>query len=94
LAAANKKACYIVGIFPVSPNYKKKSPVSQALYSVTDKLKKESSGLTGIYVIDFGNIQEYYRLSRIFDPFKDREGHMPFSNECYAAIGKCISRFL
>ena len=47
-----------------------------------------------VRVIDFSGLDRLYGIDEIFDAKKDMEGHLPFSDEFYAAMGTWITRLI
>jgi iturin family lipopeptide synthetase A len=89
-----KQVPYLVGVFPVSTHLGLSSLVSGYLEDLDTRWKNLLNGPeTGnVYVMDFTGLAQCYHVPEVFDAVTDREGHIPFSNEYYAAVGTDIAR--
>lgn len=88
----SKQVPYFVGVFPVSTHLglsKKVSDFIQTLNHTWMKILNESDN---VYMIDFSALNTLYSIEQIFDAVKDAEGHVPFSDEFYAAMGAMVIR--
>lgn len=88
----DKKATYLVGLFPVATHLKLDYKVRQYIIELTKRWKSILESMNKVYVVDFTNISKSYGIKTVFDSIKDDIGHLPFSDEFYAAIGTEISR--
>ncbi|MFC2145725.1 amino acid adenylation domain-containing protein [Acidobacteriota bacterium] len=89
-----KQVPYLVGIFPVSTHLGYSPLVSGYLNDLNTRWKNLLNGPeTGdVYLMDFTDLAQCYHVPEVFDALMDREGHIPFSNEYYAAVGTNIAR--
>jgi tyrocidine synthetase-3 len=91
----NLTSPYFVGIFPTSLHLGLSPAVQHYIEGLNlrwyEFLKEVGKGRP-LYVIDFTGVAELYQINEVFDAVKDREGHMPFSDEFYAAMGTMIAR--
>ena len=83
---------YFFGLFPVSTHLDLSSMVVEFIESLNLQLIKDIETLENIYVVDFRKINKLYNIRDVFDPLKDKEGHIPFTNEFYAALGATVFR--
>ncbi len=90
----NKHCLYIVGIFPVSDQLGLSSRLVEYINNMNQRWQSEVKSLEGVDVLDFSDVSEQYGIKEIFDPVKDKVGHMPFSDEYYAAIAAAIARHI
>ncbi len=90
----NKSCLYIVGIFPVSDQLGLSNQIIEYINNMNQKWQSEVKNLEGVEVLDFADMAEQYGIKEIFDPVKDKVGHMPFSDEYYAAIAAAIARYI
>jgi FkbH-like protein len=86
------KAVYFTGVFPVSAVTD--SRITAKLEELYGRWQQEAEEFTNTYVIDFRGVAGLYHIQAIFDPVKDSMGHLPFSDEYYAAMGTAIARKL
>lgn len=81
-----------IGVFPVSTHL----DLSQRLLSRIEELNRQWKSfllkLDHAYGVDFSGLDRLYGIDDVFDPQRDRAGHLPFSEEYYAAIGTCLAR--
>lgn len=92
ISAFNNTAPLITAIFPVSTHLNLSYAVRNKIKELNESFEKFLSEQNNIYTINLNNIQELYNIGEIFDGIKDKEGHMPFTDEYYAAIGTVIAR--
>lgn len=88
----NKSAVNIIGIFPVSEKLGLSNSVVDYIENLNRKWKATIQEIEDLELIDFNEGIELYSIKEIFDPIKDRAGHMPFSDEYYGAIGTMVAR--
>ncbi|MCK5058685.1 MAG: HAD-IIIC family phosphatase, partial [Candidatus Aminicenantes bacterium] len=87
-----KPAPYFVGLFPTATHMSFSPQVRYYLRGITRRWRKIIEEIDNVYPVDFTPLNELYAITEIFDPVADREGHVPFSSEFYAAIGSTIVR--
>ncbi len=84
--------CFI-GIFPVSTHLSMNQGMTGYLNNMYRRLKQTLQSFGNhVRAIDFSGLDTLYDVHEIFDAKKDREGHLPFSDEFYAAMGTWIAR--
>ena len=83
---------YFVGLFPVSTHLPLSDEVIKCVEDINSRWVKELAEINNIYTIDFTVIDKLYKINRIFDKERDEEGHLPFSDEFFAAMGTAIAR--
>ena len=90
----SNKAPIIMPIFPVSTHL----GLSYAVKNKINKLNKSFEEIVlkhkNIYKVKLNNTQDLYCIEEVFDEIKDREGHMPFTEEYYAAMGTELARII
>jgi amino acid adenylation domain-containing protein/FkbH-like protein len=86
------KTLYLVGIFPVSTHLNFNINKLAYLKNMNNRWQEVLSSRENIQVIDFTTLDRLYGITEIFAPQKDREGHLPFTDEFYAAMGTFIAR--
>ncbi len=81
-----------IGVFPVSTHL----DLSQRLLARIEELNRQWKSflleLNHAYEVDFSGLDRLYGIDDVFDPQRDRAGHLPFSEEFYAATGTCLAR--
>jgi FkbH-like protein len=94
LSAREKAVPYLVSLFPVSTHLSLGTVMMEYLAGMYDHWRTFLEGLENVYVLDFTPLGELYGIEdeHVFDPVTDNEGHLPFSNEYYAAMGTAIGR--
>gem|GEM_PF-829288 len=85
---------FFVGIFPVSPYLQLPDIVMNRLEELNRRWKTVLSILDNIHVMDFTTLSNHYAIpgADIFDPVTDREGHIPFTEMFFAAVGTEAAR--
>lgn len=84
------KPCFVVLVEPT--NSISATPVGKAILSVNEQLKSYFDSMAGCYQIDVQTAMKLYEVEQIFDETTDQIGHMPFTEEAYAALATLISR--
>ncbi|QMV44170.1 non-ribosomal peptide synthetase [Cohnella cholangitidis] len=89
----SKLGTYLIGTFPVSARLTHSGEISAYLESLNERWMNDLAGLGNVHVIDLGqSLAALYQVPEIFDPVKDQEGHMPFTDEFYGAMGTAVAR--
>jgi FkbH-like protein/non-ribosomal peptide synthase protein (TIGR01720 family) len=87
-----KPVPYLVGMFPVSTHLGLSESVLQFLEELNRRWRKESAGMSNLFLVDFAELSRLYHLQNVFDAARDRAGHLPFSDEFYAVMGTAVAR--
>lgn len=87
-----KRASYLVGIFPVSTHLKLNYEIVECINKLNERWKSELAHMNKVYVMDFTNIGYDYSIEKTFDPIRDDLGHIPFTDEFYASMSAEIAR--
>ncbi|HEX3046892.1 MAG TPA: condensation domain-containing protein [Bacillota bacterium] len=82
-----KNAPHFIGIFPVSAHLSLDPGTKNYLEAMYERLGTDLSGIEKVELIDFRSLAEIYKIAAIFDEVTDKTGHLPFSDEFYAAMG-------
>ncbi len=82
----------IITIFPVSENYGLSNSLKHKIEKINKDFSDTISKYKNIFMLDFNNLNILYNIQDTFDVIKDKEAHMPFTDEYYAAIGTEIAR--
>ncbi|MGE5329181.1 MAG: thioester reductase domain-containing protein [Deltaproteobacteria bacterium] len=82
----------ITAVFPVSTHIGLSHNILTKINNLNNQFPKKLSEYKNIYAVDLRDTQEMYSIQEVFDSIKDKEGHMPFAEEYYAAIGTQIAR--
>lgn len=94
LEAALKKyagsAPLIVPIFPAASNLD--GAVRDRINALNGKFEAALAKFGNVLVMDLRGLAATYGIREVFDGIKDREGHMPFTDEYYAAVGTEAAR--
>lgn len=86
----NSVPCFIV-LFPVSQKVALNESIKDYIETMYIRLVSDISGVGNMELLDFRGLAEQYSISEIFDEVKDKSGHLPFSDEFYAAMGTAIA---
>ncbi|MHB8064942.1 MAG: HAD-IIIC family phosphatase, partial [Ruminiclostridium sp.] len=87
-----KSVPYLVPIFPVYTHLSLSSEVSSCIEVLNARWKNLLQEMDNVYLLDFNELKSLYHVNEIFDSVKDAEGHVPFTDEFYAAMGTTIIR--
>lgn len=90
----SKKKCvpYFIGVFPLCKELMLDSRVERCIEEINKKWANVTNEIENIYLIDFNELKELYEIEQIYDYLKDKSGHVPFTDEFYAAMGTIIAR--
>ncbi len=92
IEAKEKSVPYFVGIFPIATHLSLSERVIQCLKELNRQWKETLEKSDNVYVVDCTDLAGLYGISEIFDSQKDQVGHVPFSDEYYAALGTMLAR--
>ena len=92
LKSKKKSVPYFVGVFPVSTHLALDEVIVKSLEKMNAIWKVRLETIDNVYVIDFTVLPELYAIDETFDAIKDKAGHLPFTDEFYAAMGTMIAR--
>lgn len=92
LSVKQKGIPYFIGVFPVSKSQNLSSRVREFLEEITAEWFNELKKMENVFPIDLRIIEKLYQIPTIFDSLKDKEGHVPFTDEFYAAMGASVIR--
>ncbi len=87
-----KKGTYLVGVFPTSTHIALGDKIYSYIEEMNDRWKQFLEESEDVYMVDFTQLTDSYHFEEIFDPINDKEGHMPFTDKCFAAIGTELAR--
>ncbi|MGB7605373.1 MAG: amino acid adenylation domain-containing protein [Lutisporaceae bacterium] len=87
-----KNSQYIIGIFPIAAHLGLNVEVTDYIKELNNEYKDAVKNMNDVSLLDFTDIAELYNIGEVFSPISDKAGHMPFSDEYYAAIGTAIAR--
>lgn len=87
-----KAAPYFIGIFPVATHLDLSTRVLKRIEELYGEWKSVLEGMENVYTIDLRELARAYNIDKVFDAVKDTEGHLPFSDMYYAAMGTAIAR--
>jgi FkbH-like protein len=83
---------YLVGIFPVAAHLPLSGRIITHLEEMNTRWQESLAAMENVYPVDFRELAALYQIPEIFDAAGDREGHIPFSDEFYAAMGTVVAR--
>jgi FkbH-like protein len=83
---------YLVGLFPVSTHLSLSTRLVNYLEELNRRWKKLVEETANFYQLDFTTLGQRYQIGEVFDPVMDKEGHLPFTHEYYAALGTHTAR--
>ena len=83
---------YLIGIVPLSTFYSFSLEVADQIVELNQKLYSLLRTMAGFYLLDLNKIGALYDIEEMFDPKSDEIGHLPFTQEYYAALGTFLAR--
>ena len=83
---------FLIGIVPVSESNSFSVEVVETINRLNQLLEKMVERQPCFHELDLAKIARLYEVEEIFDPKSDELGHMPFSQEFYAALGTYLAR--
>lgn len=83
---------YILCLCPASASMPPESELSMLLQQIEAWLVERLRDLNGLHLILFEAVQALYPVAEYDDPQRDRLGHIPFTPECFTALGTAIAR--
>ncbi len=86
------KAPWFAAVFPVATHLGLSDSMIGHIQSMYSQWRKLTDGWENAYALDFTELHRLYGLKEIFDLKKDLAGHLPFSDEFYAAAGTFAAR--
>ncbi|WP_188892371.1 non-ribosomal peptide synthetase, partial [Paenibacillus radicis (ex Gao et al. 2016)] len=81
-----------IGILPPSSNSRFSSMVMKQLNNLNQKLLLTFKDTPNVYVKDFYAIESIYQIEKPYNEIGDKIGHIPYSDEYYAALGTMLAR--
>lgn len=82
----------ILGLCPHCPNQSKKLGILEILPELDQQIIDAVALLANVSFLDLRDLTDKYSLSRIHDPARNQLGHIPFTQEYFAAIGTAVVR--
>lgn len=82
----------LIGIVPLSISHYSSIEVADQIAGLNEKLYSLLGTIPGLHLLDLNKIGTLYDIEEIFDAKSDEIGHIPFTQEYYAALGTFLSR--
>ncbi|MWC30350.1 non-ribosomal peptide synthetase [Paenibacillus sp. MMS18-CY102] len=93
MASRSPRGVYIVGTFPVTPGLPFAAEVTAYLDQLNERWRDALAMMGNVRTMAFGEaLAALYQVPAIYDSVMDHEGHMPFTEAYYAAMGTAIAR--
>ena len=86
------KVPVLLGVFPLSAYLNWSDMLQKEIEKLNMDFRRAIEGHKNIFILDFYELQALYNISEVFDSLQDKEAHMPFTEEYYAAMGTEIAR--
>jgi amino acid adenylation domain-containing protein/FkbH-like protein len=83
---------FITGIVPLAKEHTFNEEVASEIQNICSEIEKTTLKYSTFQLIDFDKVAEMYYVDEQFDSTADSLGHMPFTQEYYAALGTFIDR--
>jgi FkbH-like protein len=82
----------VVGIVPLSPHHMLSLETATYVEEINQKLDTFLKDVPGFHLLDLPGIAALYNTEQMFDPKSDEIGHIPFTEEYFAALGTYLVR--
>ncbi|MEO8416351.1 MAG: HAD-IIIC family phosphatase, partial [Ginsengibacter sp.] len=82
----------LVAIVPLLNDSAVNETVADHISKLNDNLEIALKNFPGFHLLDIKNVAALYNVEEIFDAESDHLGHMPFTEEYYAALGTFLAR--
>ncbi|WP_291584180.1 HAD-IIIC family phosphatase, partial [Clostridium sp. UBA6640] len=92
LISKEYKGITLFGVFPISTHLNLSKEIVDLIEELSDKIIEQIKLNKKILILDYNNLDKLYNIKQIFNEVTDREGHLPFESEYYAAMGTMIAR--
>ncbi len=92
LKQKEKNSQYIIGIFPIATHLGLSFEVADYIKELNNEYRVAVKNMNDVVLLDLTDIAELYNITEVFNSMSDEAGHIPFSDEYYAAIGTVIAR--
>lgn len=91
-AGKTSSATFLAGIVPLASSHFLQAGVAKHIIKLNDELEAALKNKPGFYLLNLNEIAALYVVDEMFDSKSDMLGHLPFTQEYYAALGTFISR--
>ena len=91
-AQKNSFIPYLVGVVPLKPSHTHSDEVASCIRDLSANLEQFVGSLPRFYLLNLPAIASLYSVEDLFDDKSDELGHIPFTQEYYAALGTYIMR--
>lgn len=92
--ALNAKNPMIIVMCPHTPSSVRRLGLSEHLDALDEKILSDIHSISNLYPLDLRQLGMMYNIPRVLDEARDKMGHIPFSQEFYAAMGLAIVRLV
>ena len=82
----------VVLLCPISDKARVEAALQQSLHLAYDECERTLGQLPGFSVITADQVENWYPVQQIHDPESDRQGHVPYTPEYFAALGATLMR--
>ncbi|MGI9543939.1 MAG: FkbM family methyltransferase [Cyclobacteriaceae bacterium] len=90
--AANSSVPYLVMVAPRSPGVKEIQELENRYQKLEDLLLSRISKVKNLHAFGSSEVDRYYEVPEYFDPEGNEIGHVPYTNEYFAALGSTVAR--
>jgi FkbH-like protein/FkbM family methyltransferase len=84
----------VLCVCPRTPAAEADAELKAALNDAEQALLSETSGMANVHTISSASLLRRYPVNNYYDPHSHHVGHIPYTPECYAAIGTALVRTL
>jgi len=83
---------YMLCLCPASRQFQTKESLASFLQSLEGRIAKSLNVSRGIHVVTSAELDAQYPVANYEDPRADKEGHVPYTQEFFTALGTMIAR--
>jgi FkbH-like protein len=83
---------FIIGVVPLSPAHSIPLKTAEYIRQLNLELENLLKSFPATHLLDLSKIAAIYEVDEMFDRLSDEMGHLPFSQEFYAALGTFLTR--
>lgn len=82
----------VLALAPHSPATVRRLELPDKLHALDARLLEAAAAIPGLTVLDLRTIDARFKVGRVWDEARDKLGHIPFTQACYAAMGTALAR--
>lgn len=89
-AVSRHNSLFYIGCFPL-PRFHTQE-IIETIAELNKQWITKLEQLKNVKIIDFSEMENYYQVETVNDTFRDKEAHIPYTQEYFASMGTTIAR--